>query len=130
MYFASRHRRTARVEAHRGSAAEFLRRHEAEARSAARSGAAERQTLLASLFGRVADTRNLLLAAEHVCRHGGPAPGPDGISPADLDRRDVVGLVRALRDSVLTGGYTPGPVRRVEVPKANGGVRVLSLQNV
>jgi len=80
------------------------------------------------LMERVANKENLRHAWKRVRSNKG-SPGPDGITIEDtqasleevLDR-----LARALRD----GRYRPGPVRKVEIPKANGGKRTLGIPNV
>src|SRR4051812_22686862 len=121
MYFSTRPRGITPVTAHEGSAADFLRRHESEARTAAKVHGPAREKFLSALFDRLTDSRNLLLAPDYVCRKGGTAPGPDGISPDELDRRARVQLASVLRDVVRSGADTPGPARQVPIPKANGG---------
>ncbi len=83
------------------------------------------------LLPRIADTRNLALAWEHLRQHGGEAPGPDRRTYHDYGEREVWPLLRSLSDQIQRGTYRPGPDRRVEIPKSSGDqVRVLSLPNV
>ena len=37
---------------------------------------------------------------------------------------------QSLRQSVVTGNYEPSPVRKVEIPKPQGGVRMLGIPTV
>jgi hypothetical protein len=67
------------VGAHAGSYTDFLRRHECEADRAARGDEKARHNLLAQLFTRTADTRNLMCAWEYLASHGGQTPGIDGM---------------------------------------------------
>ncbi len=128
MYQRKRHRRPVPTDAHEGSRRDYLRRHEAAARAAAAGTDADRAAFLDKLFDVVTDTRTLLLAAEHLRREGGPAPGVDGISPTDLDMVDLVALVTELRQRLRDGSYRPAPERKVEKSKGPGrGTRTLSL---
>jgi retron-type reverse transcriptase len=140
MYFHPRRRgghlagaraRQVPVGAHVGTAAEFLRRHGREAIAAARGGSATRKQFLAGLLDRTADSRNLRTAWDYLARHGGQAPGPDGLHYDDLDGREIWDLLRTLRRAILDDTYRPGPDRRVHVPKTSGkGTRTLLLSSV
>jgi group II intron reverse transcriptase/maturase len=117
------------VAAHKGSAADFLRRHQAEAVEAARVGGPARDEFLHRLLGRVADTRNLLLAIDKVIA-GDTAAGADGLRPGDLDRRDQIELARLLSRVLRNGSYRPGAIKKVDIPKPSGGYRTLSIPTV
>ncbi len=77
------------------------------------------------LMERVLTSENLGRALRQVRRNRG-APGIDGMT--------VDGLVAhlkahwsAIRSSLVDGTYKPQPVRRVEIPKAGGGIRNLGV---
>ncbi|MEJ9307244.1 group II intron reverse transcriptase/maturase [Priestia megaterium] len=55
--------------------------------------------------------------------------GTDGMSVKDL-RRHLVEHWDAIRHALEEGTYEPCPVRRVEIPKPNGGVRFLGIPTV
>src|SRR4051812_4608743 len=97
-----RPRRTVPVAAHEGTAADFLRRHAANAKAAA-AGDDDRRQFLETLFDRLTDTRNLLAAIDHVLANGGDAAGADGVRPTHLDRRARVHLARLLRQALRDG---------------------------
>ena len=81
-----------------------------------------------SLMEQVVSRENATVAWEAVKRNRGAA-GIDGMTTEQL--RDHV---RAHWDSIqaklLAGRYVPSPVRRVEIPKPNGGVRMLGIPTV
>lgn len=57
------------------------------------------------------------------------AGGVDGMQTDEL--RDYLNThYQQLRQSILSGSYKPSPVRKVEIPKANGGVRMLGIPTV
>jgi len=64
-------------------------------------------------------------ALQRVKRNHG-APGVDGISVESL-----TGYLKenwlSIKDELLKGTYKPSPVRRVEIPKPDGGVRLLGI---
>ena len=67
-------------------------------------------------------------ALHDVVRNKG-APGPDGLTVEDA--RDQWPTLRDRLATQLThGNYQPGPIRRVEIPKPDGGVRTLGIPNV
>lgn len=119
------------VDAHKGDRWDFLRRHERAAREAARGTRRQRKKFAAGLHRRVADTRNLLCAMDHLVRHGGKAPGPNGLRLEDLSPQERGELARTIRGAINSGRYRPGPTRKVKVPKASGrGTRTLDIANV
>src|SRR4051812_5703798 len=61
--------RPAPAEGHEGTPAEFLRRHESEAREAV-GDSGLRGKLLGRLLRRIADPRNLKLAIDHIAANG------------------------------------------------------------
>jgi len=117
------------VDAHEGTRIDFLRGHEAEARRAATMTGAERDHFCRQLLHRAIDSRNLLLAYEHILREGGPARGTDGIGPRDLEQRDATQLVREIRRAVLAGDYRPGPVETFQ-KKKKIGTRPISILTI
>ena len=73
----------------------------------------------------VCDRENLVRAWQRVRGNKG-APGVDGMT---ID--DAKSFLRehwpAIRSQLLSGTYRPQPVRRVEIPKPDGGVRMLGV---
>ena len=129
-YASSRRaRRRPPVGAHAGNRRDFLGRHGAAAARRAASGG-QCSDFLAALFPRLLDKRTLWAACEAVRRDAGPAAGPDGVGPRDLDWAATAGLVDVLRGALDDGSYRPGPTRRVVIPKKGGGTRTLEIQNV
>jgi RNA-directed DNA polymerase len=81
-----------------------------------------------SLIDKVFSRKNLELAWEKVKKNRGSA-GIDDVTIAQFEVRkeDYLELLhRKLRD----GTYRPKPVKRVEIPKADGGVRKLGIPAV
>ena len=80
------------------------------------------------LMERILSRENLLEALKRVERNKG-SHGIDGMSVKDL-RRHLYENWDSLRASLREGSYQPTPVRRVEIPKPNGGVRLLGIPTV
>jgi len=82
----------------------------------------------AALMEEVCDRENLKRALQRVKSNKGSA-GVDGMSvdqlPAYLREHWP-----AIRDQLLRGTYVPRPVRRVEIPKPDGGTRALGIPTV
>jgi len=80
------------------------------------------------LMEQVADHANLNAAWRRVRQNGG-APGIDGITveafPEHLRAR-----AETLRQQLLEGSYRPSALRRVTIPKPNGGERQLGIPTV
>lgn len=79
----------------------------------------------AALFGR-ATTREALFAAWARVHANGGAAGGDGIGP-DRFRLAATREIPRLAKLLASGGYRPGPLRRVEIPKKSGGSRPLDI---
>lgn len=80
------------------------------------------------LMERVAAHANLTAAMQKVMGNKGSA-GVDGMSVQALPRWFSIHGA-ALREQLLQGTWTPTPVRRVNIPKADGGTRQLGIPTV
>jgi group II intron reverse transcriptase/maturase len=85
-------------------------------------------TSSAELWGRIWGNQNVVRALERVERNGG-APGIDGMTVEEL-RPYLREHWLELRAALDQQSYQPSPVRRVEIPKPDGGVRLLGIPNV
>src|SRR5262250_660390 len=88
----------------------------------------ERPAVAGPSMEAVVERENLKKALAQVKRNKG-APGIDGMTVEDLGPylKDNWLTIRA---QLLEGTYRPQPVRRVEVPKASGGLRPLGIPPV
>jgi len=80
------------------------------------------------LMEQVLTQENATAAWLAVTRNGG-APGIDGMTTIQL-RDHVRKHWESIRTKLLAGTYVPSPVRRVEIPKPNGGTRLLGIPTV
>ncbi len=80
------------------------------------------------MLERVLSHQNLLSALERVERNKG-SHGVDGMNVQNL-RPHFMKHWSSLRVQLEEGTYQPQPVRRVEIPKPNGGVRKLGIPTV
>jgi len=71
---------------------------------------------------------NLRDAYTRVVQNGG-APGVDGVTVAQLQAYLKTHWA-SVKTELLAGTYRPAPVRRVEIPKPGGGVRLLGIPTV
>ena len=71
---------------------------------------------------------NYTQALAAVKRNRGAA-GIDRMKSAQLESH-LQANWRILKDKLLKGSYVPSPVRRVEIPKPNGGTRMLGIPTV
>src|SRR5271156_3725735 len=107
-----------------------------EARTAGREGteslraanAPESPARTDRLMEEMVDRENLKEALRRVKANKG-SPGVDGMTVDELDD-----YLRqhwpAIREQLLSGTYKPKPVKRVEIPKPDGGVRKLGIPTV
>jgi group II intron reverse transcriptase/maturase len=80
------------------------------------------------LMERVVEEGNVKAAQKRVMQNKGSA-GIDGMSVEELPGYMAENWGR-IRESLLAGTYQPQPVKRVEIPKANGGTRQLGIPTV
>lgn len=88
----------------------------------------ERDSAEPDLLGEILDRDNLNRAYKRVKANKG-APGVDGMTIKEafpwLKEHN-----RELVEQIRKGKYTPKPVRRVEIPKPDGGIRKLGIPTV
>ncbi len=80
------------------------------------------------LMERVVERSNARAALKRVRQNKG-SPGVDGMSVDELPAH-LVGNWEGIRERLLAGTYQPQPVREVEIPKSDGGVRKLGIPTV
>ncbi|MBP1933292.1 group II intron reverse transcriptase/maturase [Ammoniphilus resinae] len=80
------------------------------------------------LMEKILERNNLLEALKRVESNKGAA-GVDGVSTRQL-RAYVKGHWDMIKQQLIEGTYKPSPVRRVEIPKPDGGVRLLGIPTV
>lgn len=80
------------------------------------------------MLERIIDRRNLEKALVAVERNGGSA-GIDNLQSDEL-RQFLNTHYQSLCHQILEGSYKPKPVRKVEIPKPQGGVRMLGIPTV
>ncbi|MDO5862592.1 MAG: group II intron reverse transcriptase/maturase [Thermoplasmata archaeon] len=77
------------------------------------------------LLEAVLDDGNIAQALKRVVGNRG-APGTDGMSVQELAEW-LPSNIDALKETIRAGKYRPSPVRRVEIPKPDGGTRSLGV---
>ena len=80
------------------------------------------------MLEEVLDRGNLNLAYKRVKKNGG-SHGVDGLKVDEL-LPYLKQHGESLKQSLLEGKYRPQPVRRVEIPKPDGGIRLLGIPTV
>jgi RNA-directed DNA polymerase len=88
----------------------------------------ERPAVAGPSIEAVVERENLKKALAQVKRNKG-APGIDGMTVEDLGPYLKEHWL-AIQAQLLEGTYKPQPVRRVEIPKASGGLRPLGIPPV
>jgi RNA-directed DNA polymerase len=92
------------------------------------TGGPERPASAPALMEEVCDRANLKRALQRVKANKGSA-GSDGMTIAQLPAY-LKEHWPEIRSQLLRGTYRPQPVRRVEIPKPDGGVRALGIPTV
>jgi len=82
----------------------------------------------AGLWDEVWEEANLATAMKRVESNAG-APGSDGMTVKEL-RPYLKAHWAEIRGALESQSYKPSPVRRVEIPKPDGGVRLLGIPKV
>ena len=80
------------------------------------------------LFERILSRENMKRALDRVRRNRG-SYGVDGMMVNELSAY-LETAWPFIREELLTGTYKPQPVRRVEIPKPDGGIRLLGIPTV
>ena len=83
---------------------------------------------MSQLLEEILSGNNMMLAYKKVKANKG-ACGIDGITVEEIDEYVKAHWVE-IREQIRKRKYQPQPVRRVEIPKPNGGVRNLGIPNV
>mgnify|MGYP002725662810 CR=1 FL=1 len=82
-----------------------------------------------SLYDKVY-RRDLLHFAYRVVRANGGGPGMDGVSFHRIESEGVDSFIKKLKEGLEQKQYRPYPVKRVMIPKANGGQRPLGIPTI
>lgn len=73
---------------------------------------------------------DFLAHAYALAKANGGAAGPDGVTFGEIESIGTTALLDELHQALKNKAYRPGPVRRVNIPKSDGGVRPLGIPNI
>ena len=73
---------------------------------------------------------DVLLHAYRLARANAGAAGVDGVSFAQIEEQGLEVWLAGLREELVAKTYRPDPVRRVMIPKPDGGERPLGIPTV
>lgn len=96
--------------------------------AASKDGRNDGNEYASNLLERIVDRENLNLAYKRVKANRG-SHGVDGRKVDEL-LPHLKQHGQAIRQAILAGNYVPAPVRRVEIAKPDGGVRLLGIPTV
>src|SRR5690606_18493909 len=80
------------------------------------------------LLNKILSRQNMLLALKRVEQNKG-SHGVD-MMPVQNLRQHILENRSYIKEAIIQGTYEPMPVRRVEIPKSDGGVRLLGIPTV
>lgn len=83
---------------------------------------------MSELLEKILDDDNVKIAMQRVKSNGGTF----GVDKMELSKLDdyMEGHLEEIKHEIRTRTYVPNPVKRVEIPKPNGGVRKLGIPTV
>src|SRR5438445_377529 len=73
---------------------------------------------------------DILRHAYGLARTNAGAPGVDGVSFAQIEETGLEAWLASLREELVSKTYRPDPVRRVRIPKLDGGERPLGIPTI
>jgi RNA-directed DNA polymerase len=73
---------------------------------------------------------DILMHAYRLARANAGAPGVDGVTFAQVEEEGLEAWLTGLREELVSKTYQPSPVRRVMIPKPNGGERPLGIPTI
>jgi RNA-directed DNA polymerase len=73
---------------------------------------------------------DILRHAYGLARANAGAPGVDGMSFEQIEASDLEVWLAGLREELISKTYRPDPVRRVTIPKPDGGERALGIPTI
>jgi len=100
--------------------------HGAEARTA--TGGETKPEAAQGLLEAALERSNMMRAYQRVVENKG-APGVDGLTVSEL-KPWLQAHWAKIKQALLAGEYLPAAVRKVEIPKPQGGVRILGIPTV
>ncbi|MBO0589102.1 group II intron reverse transcriptase/maturase [Sporosarcina sp. E16_8] len=80
------------------------------------------------LINQILSRENMLQALKRVEKNKG-SHGVD-MMPVQTLRQHILENWSSIKEHILNGAYEPQPVRRIEIPKPDGGVRLLGIPTV
>ena len=74
--------------------------------------------------------KDILRHAYRLAHANVGAPGVDGVGFGQIEMQGVEGWLACLREDLISKTYRPDPVRRVSIPKPDGGERPLGIPTI
>lgn len=94
-----------------------------------RAAKANRKRIFYTLRDKIYRREVLWEAWQRVKANGG-APGSDGVSIEQIEEQGVGAFLKQIQDELKKGTYRCRRTRRVEIPKPDGGTRILGVPTV
>jgi group II intron reverse transcriptase/maturase len=94
-----------------------------------RAAKANRKRIFYTLHDKIYRREVLWEAWQRVKANGG-APGIDGVSIEQIEEQGVGAFLKQIQEDLKKGTYRCRRTRKVEIPKPNGGIRILGVPTV